>query len=301
MSGSYASLYVTVGLPLQPYVEDMKQFCKQLKLLKQQQCVALMSPFWQLALNLMGKAEDPRVLSGEAMDRESFIKSEDLGDRDQGVAMSNLRFVLLVLAYVFQDIDELEKRLQEGALFGSGVITGTHFLNYFDVLFTGLASFSVYRATGKRKHRKRAKQTLTSMKDLVKTRGINCHPMYKLLYAENKSLGQDIEGTRKCYDEAISTFARCGFIHLEAIACERAGDHMAASSDSFWSQTYYSRSQVRYLEWGASAKAELLSTDHNLRNFEFKKKVQMHITMRGKRRYSATTWAPIAAGTKISA
>jgi hypothetical protein len=293
MSGSYASLYVTVGLPLQPYVEDMKQFCEQLKLHKQQQCVALITPYWQLALNLMGKAEDPLVLSGEAMDRESFMKSEDLEDRDQGVAMSNLRFVLLLLAYVFQDIDELENWLKERARYGSGVITGTHFLNYFEVLFTGLASFSVYRATGKKKHRKRAKQALTSMKVLVKTCGMNCHPMYKLLYAEKKSLGQDIERTRKCYDEAISTFARCGFIHLEAIACERAGDYMAACSDTFWSHTYYSRSQVRYLEWGASAKAELLSTDHNLRNFKFKKKVQMHISMRGKRRYDPSTWALI--------
>jgi hypothetical protein len=289
-------LYVAVGLPLKPYVEDMKMFCEQLELHNQTQCVALMTPYWQLALNLMGKAENTRVLDGEAMNYEAFLENENVEDRDQGAVMSNLRFVMLFLAYVFQDTPQLKGWFREGRQ-QKGLITGTHFLNYYEILFTGLAGFSIYRATGKKKYFNRGIHALDKLRNLVKTCGINSHPMHLFLLAERQSFHEDTERARKCYDKAISTFARCGSIHLEALACERAGDLMSAASDTFWSHTYYNRSKLRYLEWGASAKAEELITKHNLRNFKFKKKEQppqMAISMRGQRRYDPSTWTVVA-------
>ena len=55
-------------------MEDMKQFCEQLELYHQNQAIALMAPFRQLALNLMGLSENPLVLSGDAMHLGEFYR-----------------------------------------------------------------------------------------------------------------------------------------------------------------------------------------------------------------------------------
>jgi hypothetical protein len=282
-----------MGLPLAPYVQDMKEFCEQLELHNQDQCVALIVPYWQLALNLMGKSEDPLFLQGEAMDQYSFSEDENEEDQEAGASVINLRFVLLLLAYIFQEHDLLETRWKDehGK---KGVITGTHFINYLDVLFSGLAAFSLFRSTKKKKYFAEARRATAVMKRLVKRCGINCHAMYMLLLAERESFKGNVERSRKTYDHAISNLARIGLIHLEAIALERAGDSMHRFGDSYWPRIYQSRARLRYMEWGAMTKADKLAEEQNLdiqagslaRN-------TASIAVRGRRRYDPSTWSTI--------
>ena len=290
----YSALYVVIGLPLEPYVEDMKAFCEQLGLHNQDQCVALILPYHQLALNLMGRSDDPLVLTGEAMNQEAFLKIEDSDeDRDMGVAAVNFDFVLLMLAYIFQDKDMIESRWKDDHG-KKGVISGSHFLNYFDILFNGMAAYFLYRSTKKKKYLVQAKRYQSRMKQLVKRCGLNTHAMYLLLLAERQSLKADVNTARKYYDNAISCFARTGFIHLEAIACERAGDYMDKFSDKFWSLSYYDRARLRYIEWGAIAKAHQLRELHGLNNYESRPdKSNVLISVRGRRRYDPSNWQVI--------
>jgi hypothetical protein len=298
---TYSGLYIAVGLPLQPYVEDMKQFCEQLELHNQHQPVAILLPCWQLALNLMGRSEDPLVLHGEALNEEAYYKrflSAGGGDgRDRGVAYYNYQYRCLELAYIFQDFEQLELWFQKKRL-KKGAVTGSHFTNIYVVFFSGLAAFTVYRETKKRRYLNKGRQELEKMKGHCQAAGINAIPLYMVMLAESQSFKRDSARTKRCYDEAISTLAKSGLIHLEAMACERAGDFMSSDQDdNFWSHTYYNRAQLRYLEWGATAKAEQLNNIHNLQNFQFRNESngpnRTATTLRGKQRFDPNTWRSI--------
>jgi hypothetical protein len=300
-----------VGLPLQPYTEDMKQFCEQLELYRQSQPIALMAPFRQLALNLMGHSENPLVLNGDAMNFKEFyhrFMSGEVDERDQAGTYFNLMYATLLLAYIFQDIDRMQEWFRH-RLPKTGVVTASHFDKLYVTLFSGLAGFSLYRETGKRRYFRKARKAMSDMKIFSRKCAINTIPMYRLLVAERQRFSKDRDRTIKSYDESISTFGRCGLIHLEAIACERAGDYMESLGDKYWSQSYYSRSQIRYMEWGAIAKAEQMNTDHQLQNFQFTARdndntsssggtttatPNAYTSLRGRRRYDASTWQTIA-------
>jgi hypothetical protein len=311
---TYSNLYIAVGLPLQPYMEDMKQYCEQLELYRQSQPIALMAPFRQLALNLMGHSENPLVLNGDAMNFEEFchrfMVSGEVNEGDQAVTYCNLMYATLLLAYIFQDTNRMQEWFRH-RLPKTGVLTASHFDKLYITLFSGLAGFSLYRKTGRPRYYRKAKKALSDMKRFSIKCGINAIPMYRLLVAEKQQFAKDRDRTIKSYDESISTFARCGMIHLEAIACERAGDYMKSRADTFWSQSYYGRSQIRYMEWGATAKAEQMNSDHHLQNFQFKSRDKVgsaeasseetnvqspnaYISLRGRRRYDASTWQTIA-------
>lgn len=312
----------------------MKQFCEQLDLHNQHQPLALILPSWQLALNLMGRCDNPLVLSGEALNEQSFYDRflADNGEdgRDRGVAFYNWQYVSLQLAYIFQDLEQLEIWFQKKRLI-KGVVTGSHFSNMLVVFFSGLAGFSLYRATKKRKYLRKARHAMNKMKMYCKTAGINAIPLRMVLLAEMTSTVTSIKRrgklknqnhvarSKRSYDEAIATLGRCGLIHLEALACERAGDFFMSLNNndnedddddrSFWSQTYYDRARLRYLEWGATAKAEQLNVTHNLlqplkqqfrnhhnRNYHHHKEDSSGsnpVSVRGKQRYDPSTWRSI--------
>jgi hypothetical protein len=163
-------------------------------------------------------------------------------------------------------------------------------------LLTGLSGFTMYRQTGKRRFYRKAVSVVSSMKSLSKVAGINVVPLHRLLLAEKKSFTHnDLRNTKNSYDEAIATFARCGLIHLEAIACERAGDFTAMKEDMYWAKIYYERSIERYDEWGAVAKAKLLTAKTAAYEPQqgAERKESVKISLRGKRRYDPSTWSTI--------
>jgi hypothetical protein len=199
------------------------------------------------------------------------------------------------LAYVFQDIEELQACLLVKKPW-NGVIARSHFMCMYVTLFSGLAAFSIYRRTGNRKFYRKGTFAVSSMKALANVAGMNVIPLHQLLMAEKSAFsGKDTRSIQKSFDEAIATLARCGLIHLEAIACERAGDCMAVAGDTYWSQIYYGRSMERYEEWGATAKATHMGAGiaekHPQRSTERKDSVKF--SLRGKRRYDPIAWSTI--------
>ena len=300
-SGTYANLYVAVGLPLCPFIDDLKQFLEQLELYNQSQSVAFLLCFYQMSLNLTGNSRT--YLSGfrmnddgEAMQLESFfyrfIPHGDIKGSDQGITFVNLKYSTLLLAYVFQDSDALQEwfliRLSQREL-----VSLTHFVHLYVTTFSGLAAFSVYRSTRQKYYFRKALASISALKALSKKAGINIMPLQNLLLAERNSFTkQNTDFIKKSYDESVSSAARCGLIHLEAIACERAGDWMAVRKDQYWSQNYYERAVERYTEWGAVAKAEVLNAkiSGSRPAGQATKRDSVSIAVRGKRRYDPSTW-----------
>jgi hypothetical protein len=59
-------------------------------------------------------------------------------------------------------------------------------------------------------------------------------------------------------------FASSVFIHLQAIAAERAAEYMLKSGTVCWFETYIRLAARLYLEWGAAGKVNQLVEQHRL-------------------------------------
>jgi hypothetical protein len=86
----------------------------------------------------------------------------------------------------------------------------------------------------------------------------------KLLMAEAaaRKKSTPVEEARKAYDEAISGFSRSGLNHYCAISNELAGKFMFEKNDSFWAESYLEKALVKWDEYDAVAKVQLLVKEY---------------------------------------
>ena len=77
-----------------------------------------------------------------------------------------------------------------------------------------------------------------------------------LLNAENAYLNGDLGGAAKAYDDAIHVAGEHGFVHEQALACERAGIFYSEAINADTGIEYFKRSHKHYVEWGAQSKAD---------------------------------------------
>jgi predicted ATPase len=266
----YASLCISASaaigfacaLPLRTYAEDLKNACAQLKALQQDTIWFQVVPFWQCALNLAGSSEDPTILTGEAMDEEEFLGSNSGSGENKTACLVYFYLIRYWVAFLFNDYElarqmkkELDKRTASG-------LTKSHFLFYMEILFSGLLSVARFRETKKRKRKVEAKQRLKELQKHVKAGMENWSGCYLLLHAEVLGLEGRAELAKRAYDEAMKAFANSGFIHLQALASEKAADYMLQQGRKTWSDAYIRAAFGLYTEWGALSKAEHLMKRH---------------------------------------
>ena len=87
----------------------------------------------------------------------------------------------------------------------------------------------------------------------------NFLPHHLLLEAEIASCRGRRERAERLYDEAIATAKRGGFLDIEALANELAGQHFASRDRLVVAATYMQEASAAYGRWGAGAKVARLS------------------------------------------
>lgn len=68
------SFFFLSGLNLEPCESDCRLYCEQMRVYNRENNYTVSCPTWQLLLNLLGKSEDPLMLTGEAMDETVFVE-----------------------------------------------------------------------------------------------------------------------------------------------------------------------------------------------------------------------------------
>ena len=263
-SVGYLFFYYHAGLPLGPLEKDARAYCRQMHEYKQELAYMEVLPLWQGIMNLMGRSDDPLVLSGEALDQEEFLR--DAEERCIPTATQKVYLMRLQLAYYFGDIN-LASKMLEACEKLMATITA-HMVYEVYTFFRGLIYLEQARRTKRRKFKKKARSAITKMEKWVNDRGVNCVHKLWLLEAEYATLGgakgSRREKIRSAYDSSISTASRAGFLHDAALANERAGIWFQTLGDNFWASSYLSRAYELYREWGAEAKADQLNRSRNL-------------------------------------
>lgn len=249
----YGSLGALLGKKLEFVVNELESFRDTYQEeYKQNFMMIMMIPFHQFSLNMLGRSEDPLLLTGETMNEELYLRGMVESRNDSGE--NNVYIVRMMLLYI---MGETKGALQELKKLNFELIAkGTHFVFYFVCTYSGLILLGNARKTGKRKYIRRAKKYIDMMTKFAKTGNVNAPPFLGIMLAEKTSLDQkkSVEQVQAEYNKVIRLAARSGLNIIQAVANERAGEYFHALGDRFWAETYFSRALMLYNEWGAVAK-----------------------------------------------
>jgi len=249
---------VVVGMPLENLEHQMQSYVEFCCQFHQEAVMMEILPFYQLTLNLLGKSEDPLVLSGEAMVEQDFVDHVVCSNEGVGSILL-LRYARIFLLYILNELELAEsERLKLDPRID---FVSTYFMKYLNYFFCGMTSLGMARK-GKsiRKHVKNATFYMKKLEDIAKAGSPNFIPMLKLLNAEKQALkGAD---AMQCYDSAISMASRSGFRLITAISCEQAGIYMLEKGDSALAIEYLQRSWDEFMAYGAKSKLSQMKEKH---------------------------------------
>ena len=252
----YSMFYYLCGLDLRHLETDMILSLQMLEEFGQTFMCAVYRPMVQFVLNLRGNSEDPRVLTGFAMNEESFFKEWTKDNHPR--AFRNATLYRMLLAYFFGDLHGAENARSE---LSSTLKDGPLPMMVTQFMFEGLISFSLAVRTGKSSHVKAGRKCLNRLKKIYDGGNVNCHHMMMLLQAEAASFSGDVESVKKLYDDAIVAAAKLGFLNTRALGNELAGKYFLRKRDDILASMYFTHAVDLYTEWGAEAKANHLKTN----------------------------------------
>jgi len=263
-AGGYCLIYVYCGLPLQPVVKDLKNFLQLMKDYKQLFHYLVYVPYLQYCLNVMGEAEDPLVLTGEAMNQEEFL-DEAKKEADTSPLL-NLEHRLLSLAVLFGNFDKAERQLLATQSMDIPIKTA---LTHVDVNFLGALTYLNLSRRKNRKqsrYRRKARRLIKEVESWAKQGNMNCVDMLQLLKAEELSTmkNEAFESVRNAFDAAIQYALRSGFIHHAALANERAGKYCLARNEKTYATDYLGRAVELYQDWGALGKVHKMHYENTI-------------------------------------
>ena len=213
-------------------------------------------PIRQAALNLMGLSRDPLVLTGENMNEETFMSEVIEKSAVNAVCIANT--MKMMLAFLFDEL-EFAIELADTTSNIDEVLMG-QFLVCTHKLYAGLIHISMYKRTRDLSWRQKAESSAERMRAWAKAGPWNCEHRRNLLEAELLCADEGVnEETIQLYSAAIEGSAKNGFASDHALALERAGHAFSSSTtNGAVSIDFFTRAEVSYRQWGASAKADAL-------------------------------------------
>jgi hypothetical protein len=217
------------------------------------------APWLQLTQNLLGKAENVLVLTGDAMDEEETLNqlkpsAATRFDRNPSLAFRfyNVHYAKRTLLYTFGEFEMADDNRKQTARLGGE--TATLHSKLYDFVFCCLICLAMARK-GKRVRYYKQQANVYCKELMVRAEHgcVNCVPLLSLISAEKRAL-KDKSGDAALYRQAIAMLGRSGFRLFKAIACERAGEYMLECNVTQGSHEYLQQAWNEFNDYGALAK-----------------------------------------------
>lgn len=220
-------------------------------------------PFWQFFLNMMGQSDYPTILSGEAMDEETFIA--DAANANVLLASQILDAVRIVLICHFE-ISSLALRKLIVAYEAIETPMVGHFMKYQASFYVGLSYIQLYRSFAKRSDRRKASKIANNLRKLTLDGCPNTKPLWALMNAELATLARkhDAKHVESLFRDAIQESSVVQNMCLEAMTNERAGRYCQSKSNEEAARRYMERAAALYEGYGALAKVNCLQRTSKL-------------------------------------
>lgn len=251
------------GVPLPHLEKALKTCCDMMETRKQQQLLRRMCMIGlQTVHHLMGFTDDPLLSPGDVVDLATAL--DDLPETNNQMAGASLDLRRIFIAYVFGDcdlvVDIVKERLgrvyrfPQSALVMSGCI------------LHGLVAAMMARRRPKERTKclRILSRQIRRFKKWAYDSPQNCLDKLFLLRAESASVMGKHKVAVTHYINANALAADSGCLWLQAIANERAAEHLAQHGDAFAARAFFLRACEVWERWGASAKVRRLRMERSL-------------------------------------
>ncbi|GAB4284974.1 MAG: AAA family ATPase [Oscillatoriaceae cyanobacterium] len=211
--------------------------------------------YWQATLNLLGLADDPKILDGEALDEQQFLELELSINDVLGLYIFYLYKLLLL--YLFADIKNAINaalKAKDYLIFAKGNISEPVFYLYDSL--TILAYLSQSSANAAKLLQQVDDNQTKLQQQWAKYAPMNHQHKVDLVAAEKcRVLGQKGEAI-ELYDKAIAGAKANEYIQEEALANELAAKFYLEWGKEKVAAGYMQEAYYCYARWGAKAKTD---------------------------------------------
>ncbi|HAJ58869.1 MAG TPA: PAS domain S-box protein, partial [Cyanobacteria bacterium UBA8543] len=242
------------GSELTELEREMVSFSNFLAQIKQEMSWNYHQMFRQAVLNLIGQAENPCCLLGEACNEEKMLPLYL-----EANSRSGLHFFYthkLILCYLFGEFSQAMENATQAEQYIDGAfgMLSVPVLYFYD----SLARLAVYSSVPSEQEKLLLK--VTSNQDLMKTWAHHApmnhlHKFYLVEAEKARVLGQIVEAI-DFYEGAIKAARENKYLQEEALAYELAAKFYLARGMEEFAQLYMLKAHYSYICWGAKAKVK---------------------------------------------
>ncbi|MBW4629367.1 MAG: PAS domain S-box protein [Brasilonema octagenarum HA4186-MV1] len=256
----YCACYVCehlyfLGSELTQLEQEIAIYSKAIARINQEASFNWTAIFRQAVLNLLGKAENPIRLFGDAYNEEQSLPLAIKANN----RIELLFFYLnkLILCYLFGDTQQAVQNavLAKPYLEGLSTMLVTGLLHFYDSL-AHLGAFVEASNSEKETYLNRVNANQKKMQKWAFHAPMNYLHKFYLVEAEKaRVFGQFFEA-EEFYEKAIQGARENEFIQEEALAYELAAKFYLARGRLKFAQTYMQEAHYTYTRWGATAKVK---------------------------------------------
>lgn len=251
-ASTYTNNLFFAGKELTEVEKEMSKYIDTIRKFNQDTILTQQLIYHQSVLNLMGKSDDPCVLTGTSYDREKMLplhkRTEDLS------ALFLLYYYSLNLNYLFENYAEALKNSELMNSYPNAYVSSPYIpLYHFYDSLTRLALCSSEVKEVRQKYLKQVKQNQKKMKQWASDGPVNYMHKYHLVEAETARVQGNEIRARKHYNLAIELAAKNGFRQEEALALHLAAKFWLQINEEKIAALYMTRARHAYYLWGAAA------------------------------------------------
>ncbi|MEM9906866.1 MAG: AAA family ATPase, partial [Cyanobacteria bacterium P01_D01_bin.44] len=249
-----------MGRELVNLEREFRKYTAAIRDMKQTKFVYMNERFRQSTLNLLGQAEDPCHLVGEAYDEDQLLPLHiKANDRN---AIFNVYFQKALLCYLFEDYAQAAENIAQAKdclATTVGLLLAPLFHFYESLIGLAIFSSATQREQSRILHQVKANQR--KMKHWAHHAPMNHLHKFYLVEAERcRVLGEG--DALASYDRALALAEEHDYINEAALANELAAKFCLEHSKVKFAQVYLTDAYYCYARWGAKAKVEDLEAKY---------------------------------------
>lgn len=134
----------------------------------------------------------------------------------------------------------------------------------FHSFFIGLIAFKTYRDGEGEEHLEEGQKALGKMEIWSSCSTANFINKLLLLQAEHHASTCNIHAAKAAYEASVRSARNHGLVHEQGLACELYGKFLLSVIEMDEALWWLKSAHECYMQWGAAAKAEQVSKEHNL-------------------------------------
>lgn len=254
---SYHSYFL--GRELTHLEQELRNYTAAIQELKQFKYIYMNERYHQVVLNLLGQADDPCRLVGEAYNEDELLPLHfQANDRN---AIFNVYFHKAILCYLFQSYPLATENITKSKPY-LGNVSGLLIvaLFYFYESLISLATFTQVSQTEQKRILRQVNANQRQLKQWAHYAPMNHLHKFYLVEAERYRVLGRSGLALEAYDQAIALAVEHDYVNEAALANERAAQFCLAQGKERLAQAYLADAYYNYARWGAQAKVTDLET-----------------------------------------